>query len=82
MNIQRDSNNNQFWTCRIFNDGVAVRLVPAYIGGGKKLHAVDELSLSDGYGTAMCGRTGWLERGTLLEDGDMCASCARLLVDF
>lgn len=82
MSLQRDSNNNQFWPTRVFNDGVVGRLVPAYIGGGKKLHAVDETSLADGYDTAMCGRTGWLERGTLLEDGDMCASCARLMVDF
>lgn len=82
MNIQRDSNNNQFWSTRVFTDGVAGRLVPAYVGSGKKLHVVQELSLADGYDTAMCGRTGWLERGTLLEDGDMCASCARLMVDF
>ena len=82
MQIQRDSNGNQFWPCQLFNDGVPTRLVPAYIGGGKKLHAVDELSLSDGRGAAMCGRSGWMERGTVLEDGDMCASCARLMADF
>ena len=82
LTIRRDSNNNQFWMCRIFNDGVAMRLIPAYIGDGIKLHAVDEPSLVDGRGTAMCGRGGRLARGTVREDGDMCASCAKLLADF
>ena len=82
MNIQRDSNNNQFWMCRIFNDGVAMRLIPAYIGDGIKLHAVDEPSLVDGRGTAMCGRAGLIERGTVFDYDTMCKSCARLLADF
>ena len=82
MNIQRDGNNNQFWPTRVFTDGVAGRLVPAYIGDGYKLHAVDELSLADGRGKAMCGRGGRLARGTVLEDGDMCASCARMMIEF
>lgn len=79
MNIQRDIKNNQFWTCRIFNDGIVTRLVPAYIGGGRKLHAVDEPSFVDGRGTAMCGRTGWLARGTVLDGDAICASCKRIL---
>ena len=58
MQMQRDSNGNQFWPTRVFTDGVAGRLVPAYIGSGRKPHVVQELSRTDGYDTAMCGRTG------------------------
>lgn len=82
LTIQRDSNNNQFWLRQIFNDGIVTRLVPAYIGDGYKLHAVDEPSLAGGRGTAMCGRSGRLARGPVLDDDDMCASCAKLLGDF
>ena len=78
MNIQRDSNNNQFWPCQLCNDGVPTRLVPAYIGDGYKMHAVDELALADGRGTALCGKAGRLKRG-VVTDSDwwlVCVTCA------
>ena len=81
MNIQRDENGNQFWLIELFNDGIATRLVPAYIGEGYKMHAVDELSLADGRGTALCGKSGRLKRG-VVTDSDwwlVCVSCACFL---
>ena len=84
MQMQRDGNGNQFWLCDLANDGVATRLMPAYIGDGYKMHAVDELALADGRGTALCGKSGRLKRG-VVTDSDWwlicasCASCARIM---
>ena len=81
MNIQRDSNNNQFWLCELFNDGIATRLVPAYIGDGYKMHAVDEAALTKGRGAALCGKFGCPKRG-VVTDSDwwlVCVVCARFL---
>ena len=81
MNVQRDENGNQFWLIELFNDGIATRLVPAYIGDGYKMHAVDETALADGRGAALCGKSGRLKRG-VVTDSDwwlVCVTCARFM---